>query len=304
MLLARPDPAQAGCTASVTNATFASLNVLSSGVGTTTATLSFSCTGMTPAVPISLCPNLDGGSGGGDGSGGRLLASGAATVPFQIYQDSGYSQPWGSSSLLIFGSVPTITVTPDIHGAASTTKTLYAQVSAPQTAAPGTYTSSFTGESFFYGLNLLSCAGVTVGTAVTPATFTFSVTISSNCSVSATNMAFNTSGILSTALAAQNQFSVQCTATTPYTLSLNNGLYGSSPGARQMASGTNRITYAIYKDAGRSQLWGDISQGASYAQSSTGTGAAQSFTGYGQVPVQTTPAPGAYSDTVIATLAY
>jgi spore coat protein U-like protein len=38
--------------------------------------------------------------------------------------------------------------------------------------------------------------------------------------------------------------------------------------------------------------------------SSTGTGAVQSFTVYGQVPAQSTPAPGAYSDTITVTVTY
>ena len=259
---------------------------------------------MVPAVPVTLCPNLDAGSGGGNGSGGRYLSSGSATLPFQIYQDSGYSQPWGSTSFLVFGSTPTITITPDSSGKASTTRTLYLQMSATSTAVPGTYSSAFANENFFYGLNLLSCAGITIGVATVPASFTFSVTVISNCLVTATNMGFGSVGLISSAINASNQLNVQCTSSTPYSLSLNNGLYGSSPGARQMASGANRVSYAIYMDNGRTQLWGDVSQGLSYVQSATGNGGTQSYTGYGQVPAQTGAAPGSYSDTIVATATY
>jgi outer membrane usher protein len=37
---------------------------------------------------------------------------------------------------------------------------------------------------------------------------------------------------------------------------------------------------------------------------STGNGASQPFTVYGRVPPQTTPTPGAYSDTVTVTVTY
>jgi spore coat protein U-like protein len=288
----------------VTNGSFGAVNVLSGGSASTTATLTFACTGMVPAVPVTLCPSLDGGSGGGTGSGGRLLSGSGGTIPFQIYQDAAETQPWGSATLLVFGTVPTITIVPDLTGKASTTQSLYGQISAAQTTPPGTYSSTFSNESFLWGLNLLSCAGVTVGTLITPAAFTFSVTVISSCSLTATNMAFGTVGLLTSAKTAQNQITATCTATTPYTIGLNNGLYGSAPAARQMANGSNRVTYGIYKDSGYTQIWGDLTLGTTAVQSATGTGGAQSFNGYGQVPAQTTPTPGPYSDTVVATVTY
>ncbi len=143
-----------------------------------------------------------------------------------------------------------------------------------------------------------------MGTLITPAAFTFSVTVISSCSLTATNMAFGTVGLLTSAKTAQNQITATCTATTPYTIGLNNGLYGSAPAARQMANGSNRVTYGIYKDSGYTQIWGDLTLGTTAVQSATGTGGAQSFNGYGQVPAQTTPTPGPYSDTVVATVTY
>jgi spore coat protein U-like protein len=181
---------------------------------------------------------------------------------------------------------------------------MYALVSAPATTPPGTYTSSFSGENFFWGLNVLGCGGITVGYSVVPATFTFTGTVSSNCIVSATAMSFGTVGLLTTAASAQNQISATCTATTPYTLGLDNGLAGTSPTARKMVNGASQVTYGIYQDANHTQPWGTVSLGLSYVESATGIGSAQPFTAYGMVPVQTTPAPNTYSDTVVATATY
>jgi spore coat protein U-like protein len=297
--------AAANCSTTVSNASFGSVAVLAGGSATAMATLNFTCTGLTPAVPVTLCPSLDGGSGGADGSGGRLLSSGTATIPFQIYQDSGHTQPWGSATFLVFGTVPTITAVPGVNGKINVNATLFATVSAPQTTPPGTYTSTFTNESFLWGLNLLSCAGVTLGISAIPAAFTFTASVTSSCSVTATNLSFGaTVGLLTTPVTSQNTVNVLCTATTPYTLGLGPGLYGTTPSARQMANGANRVTYAIYKDAGWSQVWGDLAAGASTVQSATGTGGNQAFTGYGKVPAQITPAQGSYSDTVVATATY
>lgn len=300
-LLAAPGRAAAasGCTAAVTSGSFGNVDVLAGGSTTTTATLSFSCTGMVPGVPVSLCPNLDAGSGGTDGSGGRYLANGTSTLAFQIYQDNGYSQSWGSATLLVFGAVPTITITPDASGKASTTATLYAKVTASSTAPPGTYTSSFANQGFWYGLNLLTCAGVTVGATVTPATFTFAANVQSNCNVSATDMGFGSVGLLTSSVLANNQFTVTCTNGTAWSVGLDNGKYGSGPAARQMAQGGARVTYGIYTDTGRTAAWG-----ATGGPSGTGTGLTQTFKGYGKVPAQTTPASGPYSDQIVATITY
>jgi spore coat protein U-like protein len=301
----RPAPAEAAgsCSTTVTSPTVA-VDVLGGGSAATTATLTFACSGLVPGLAVTLCPNLDSGSGGSNGSGGRYLANGAATIPFQIYQDAGHTQPWGSAALLVFGLTPTITVSPDSSGKVNTTATLYGQISAPSSTAPGTYASTFAGENFFWGLNLLSCAGITVGYSAIPAAFTFTATVAANCTVSATSLAFGTVGLLNAAVTAQNQVTARCTATTPYTVGLDNGLTGTSPTARNMTNGSGRVTYGIYMDSAGQQPWGSAGLGSAYVQSATGTGSNQVFTGYGLAPAQNTPAPASYSDTVVATVTY
>ena len=226
-------------------------------------------------------------------------------MPFQVYQDAGETSTWGSASFLTFGSTPTITAVVDTSGKVNVTRTLYGQVTAPQNQLPGAYSSTFANEGFFWGLNLLSCAGVTVGTFVTPAAFTFTAIVPPNCLVTTTDATFPSVGLLTSPLAANNRLNVRCTANTAYTVSLGNGLYGSSPTTRQMANGASRASYGIYQDSAFSKVWGDVSQGLGYVQSGVGTGvAASSFTAYEQVPVQPTPAPGLYKDTVVATVTY
>jgi spore coat protein U-like protein len=117
-------------------------------------------------------------------------------------------------------------------------------------------------------------------------------------------MGFGTVGLLTQAKTAQNQISVVCTATTPYSLGLDNGLYGSGPTARKMANGSARVTYGIYMDTNRTQPWGTVGLGLSYVQAASGTGSAQAFKGYGKAPAQTTPAAATYSDTIVATVTY
>ncbi len=70
-----------------------------------------------------------------------------------------------------------------------------------------------------------------------------------------------------------------------------------------MTNGSDGITYGLYKDAARSQLWEDANTPGSTV-AGTGTGSAQSATVYGRVSAQGTPSAGAYSDTVVVTVTY
>jgi spore coat protein U-like protein len=62
------------------------------------------------------------------------------------------------------------------------------------------------------------------------------------------------------------------------------------------------VTYTLYSNAGRTTVSDDIGTGG--AVSGTGSGSTQSLTAYGRIPLQTTPAPGTYSDTIVVTVSY
>ena len=281
------------------------LSPLTAGVVDTTATLNFSCSGLVPGVPVTLCGNLDGGSSGGDGSGGRLLkTAGGASLPFQIYQDSGRSQSWGSASLLIFGATPTITATPGSGGTINVTQYLYGRIWTQATTVPATYSSSFTGQNFVWGLNLLSCAGITLGFGVSPATFTFSATLTPDCQVTSSAVNFGSTGVLTAAKDGQGGLGVTCTSGTTYNVGLDNGLTGTSPTTRLMKKGAETVTYGLYKNSNRDQPWGGVALGAGFVSGGTGTGAAQPLAVYGRAPAQATPSPGPYADTIVATVTY
>jgi spore coat protein U-like protein len=71
----------------------------------------------------------------------------------------------------------------------------------------------------------------------------------------------------------------------------------------QRSGGGASVGYQLYLDAAHGSAWGDGTSGTATA-TGTGTGAQQVFTVYGQVPAQTTPAPGSYSDTITATISF
>lgn len=139
--------------------------------------------------------------------------------------------------------------------------------------------------------------------ATKTATFNVTAQVVSDCAIAANNLDFGTVGALVTAVDATTTLNVTCTPTTPYTVSLDAGTgSGSTIADRHMASGGNILKYQMYRDAGRSQQWGQTA--GTDTQGGTGNGSAQVLTVYGRVPVQTTPAIGSYSSVVTATVTY
>ena len=305
-LVATPAAAQS-CNFTLSALDFGTINLSANTTFTTTATFSASCTG-TANTTVRTCPNIDAGSGGSSNGNPRLLLNGASQLNFNLYQDGAYTSVWGSNLWAYAGSYPspTLDVALNNSGSGSGSLTLYGQIWAGQPTLPaGSYSSSFTGtqSSVAYAYSTVgSCA--TIGNShATTAAFTVSATNATICAVSAAPLNFGSTGVLRSAIDGTGTVTVTCTNAAPYTLSLDGGLSGASdPTQRKMTQGGRSVTYGLYQDSARGVPWGS-SAGVNTA-AATGTGLAQSFTVYGRVPAQNTPAPGTYSDTVVATITY
>lgn len=136
------------------------------------------------------------------------------------------------------------------------------------------------------------------------ATFDVSMKIVADCTIAAAGMDFGQNqGVLATAVTAQSNINVTCTNTTPYNVGLSAGTGTGSSGTNRFLSGTGANTgtvkFNLYQTPG-SGSWGNTQGTDTY--SGTGNGALQTLTVYGEVPVQTTPAPDTYKSTVTATV--
>lgn len=134
---------------------------------------------------------------------------------------------------------------------------------------------------------------------------TVKITIQAECKVqTATDMDFGTRGVIDANIDQTSIISVQCTTSTPYTVGLSaGGGSGATIAIRKMTSpAPATIDYSLYRDVGRTQLWGTTIGTDTVA--GTGNGALQPLTVYGRVPIQTTPAAGVYTDTVAITVTY
>jgi spore coat protein U-like protein len=140
--------------------------------------------------------------------------------------------------------------------------------------------------------------------ATVTTTFTTQITITAACIInSASNLNFGAAGILAANVDQTSTIQVQCTNTTPYSVSLDAGTgIGATVAAREMTNGANTVTYSLYSDAGRTIVWGNTIPTNTVA--GTGNGASQAYTVFGRVPPQATPAPALYTDTITVTVTY
>ncbi len=132
-----------------------------------------------------------------------------------------------------------------------------------------------------------------------------SATVSNSCRITlSTDLDFGTVGALFANRDQTSTIIVRCPAGTNWRLGLSNGSNASGTVRRMRSAASNYITYELYRDAARTQRWGNTPG----TDTSDGTGAGESSpltqTVYGRVPPQATAPAGAYTDIVTVTLTY
>ncbi len=155
----------------------------------------------------------------------------------------------------------------------------------------------------FGAISLAFCA-TNAFAQTTTSTFTSQIIIQNQCVIQSTNtLDFGTQGVLTANVDVTADIGVLCTSGAAYNIRLNAGsTAGGSIATRLMTDGTNNVSYQMFRNAARTQNWGE-SDGTDTV-SSTGTGSAQTHTVFGRVPPQTTPPAATYTDTVTVTVAY
>lgn len=307
-LLACPWGAARAETCSVTSPApdFGSVDPITLAAVSTTATMTVTCTwsAVTLTPNVLVCLNL--GS-----PPPRYLTNGANQMQYDLYQDSGHTLSWGST---YDGTTPIsfMLVKPGSGTTANANVTIYGQIASNQPTVPTVgnastvYSQTFGGTLTSLNYNFYSLTATPCASQASAGTFPFTVnaTVVNNCFISATDVAFGSTGLIQSALTATGTISAQCTNGDAFQIALNGGASGNvAARAMQPAGGGGAVNYQLYLDAAHSTIWGDGTAGTSTA-TGTGSGLSQSLTVYGQVPVQTTPAPGTYSDTITATITF
>jgi len=160
---------------------------------------------------------------------------------------------------------------------------------------------------------VLVAGGCAAFFAATPAwadtkgtTLNVSASVDHNCSVSANPVNFGPVDTLSSSpVLGSGSVEVTCTNGTGWSASADAGEgSGASFDTRRLTSSGNTIDYTLYRDAARTQIWGDGS-GSTFTVAGTGSGSQQSFTVWGRIPGGQSSAPaGSYTDRVNVTITY
>ncbi|WP_321790502.1 spore coat U domain-containing protein [Burkholderia pyrrocinia] len=287
---------------------FGSVSPISLLAYTTTSTMTVNCTwdALSLNTGVLVCLNLGGTSP-------RALSNGANQMQYDLYQDSGYSQTWGSVGA---GTTPiSVSLTKPVLGTtASANITVYGRITANQPTVPTVnnsstvYAQSFSGNqaTYSYSFSLLGVLPTPCTSQSSAGSISFSATatVVNNCNINATNVAFPATGVLASALTASGSISARCTNGDAFEIALNGGSSGNvAARTMQRAGGGGSVGYQLYQDSGLTKPWGDGTGGTSMA-TGTGSGFAQALAVYGRVPAQATPAPGDYSDTITATISF
>lgn len=139
-------------------------------------------------------------------------------------------------------------------------------------------------------------------------TFLVSLKVEKDCTITAgntLNFGTATSSLINTDIPGSTTFSITCTNTTPYVLSLDAGTTaGSTVAARLLLGGTTATTvpYQLYTDNTYGTVWGNTS-GSTVA--GTGSGQAQTITVNGKaLSTGSMPAPDTYTSTETVTITF
>lgn len=144
----------------------------------------------------------------------------------------------------------------------------------------------------------------------TPVTLTLELTIENDCVINAPNINFNTAPVVSAFNTVSQKIDIRCSAGAAYSVGLDNGRYPAS-GVRRMRSGTNHLSYDIFKSASLTDRWGNqgsARRSSADADLNPGTYNAttvQSFNYRAVIdPNQPTPPVGTYQDKITIDVAF
>jgi spore coat protein U-like protein len=148
------------------------------------------------------------------------------------------------------------------------------------------------------GAVLLLAAGP-VAAQVQSETLTVQARIGDLCTVTAAALDFGPGIDNEINNDAQGSIEIDCVANTPLEVELDGGLRPDFGGGRAMSDGASNLTYLLFKDSARTQLWAAGDRVPATIDS------AGSVPVYGRVPVQgNSHAPGLYTDEVTITLVF
>jgi spore coat protein U-like protein len=138
------------------------------------------------------------------------------------------------------------------------------------------------------------------------APLTVKATVVRSCSLATTPLTFGTydpvGSNASADLRASTNVTVVCSPGATPTISVGSGIITPGMGTtRAMSSGSDKLSYQIYKDSGLTQVWTDSGSGV-LSLGTVQSALPQTVPVYGRIPAGQNVSVGSYSDTVTVTI--
>jgi len=262
----------------------------------TSGSITVTCTGGTVGTTVRACSYI----GNGNPVTNKQMTSGANTLNFNVYSNA----PGGTLYATRTNGTPPSQVYTVTAGTVTLNFPVFGRVFSGQTVASGTYTVNLATVAN----TVVPSSGVCPNGPNTPSiNIAVQAVVGVACTLTANSIKFGTvTNLASTLNNNTGSLVATCSNGGTYTIALNAGTsVGNTILARKMSIGGNTagvVSYQLYRDAGPANVWGNGTTGVIY--SGTGNGLAQTIPVFAQVPAQSTPAAGTYSDTVTATITY
>lgn len=306
--------AHAACTVTVANASFGSLSsfTVNSTEQQTSANLVVTCdTVLNLLTSDTVSMNVQSVSAS-SGTRAAMKRTDNATitdvVPVRVCGTSscsnstetpvGQTYTWSGSTLL------------GLLTSKSYTLPIYFRTVSGQSVTAGPYQVAIT-LSVSYSVCPTGVLGICLGTpqtGTTMVTTTLTMTVSTDCiTITAPDVNFGSAPLISQFPSVSQNIAITCTKGSTYTVGINNGVNAGSGTVRKMVSGSNAMSYDIYKGS-TSNRWGPAgserwASSAASQVSTDGTVNTYSYTAK-ILSGQSTPPAGSYTDTLVVDVAF
>ncbi|MBE5254037.1 spore coat U domain-containing protein [Mixta mediterraneensis] len=252
------------------------------------------------------------GASNNNGTRGTLKRSGDAgtdNIPVRLCTDSACASELTLGGAAYAYNSTTLINLAGLLGSLNFAIPVYLRTVAGQTVAAGTYTLTL---NMAVTYNVCTSIGL-LGACLTPQTgsgvipITVTAILSNDCTaITAPNISFGSAPLVGSFSAVSQTINVLCSKGSTYTVGLSNGNYASGS-IRNMASGTQRLSYEIYKGS-TSDRWGPSGSerwSSDASTSVTSDGLTRGFNYTARVlTTQSTPPAGDYTDSVVVDLAF
>lgn len=266
------------------------------------ASFSFQCSGVVLALANGT-PTLRGQIQAA--TTGLVLRNGPHQIPYQLFSNTGYSTGYTGGALVV-----------DLNGSAlvglltagsGTTVPLYIATTPGANIPAGVYTDTvqltWTYQNICEGL--IGVLGVCVGVSnngSSTRSVVISLTVGNDCTITAPPVNFGAAPLPAGFATVSQNIALRCSRDMVYTVGLSAGSHASG-GRRQMAAGSARLAYDIFKQD--NTVWGAAGTARAPGPApATGTGV-QTIPYTARVYLdQPSPPPGTYTDNVVVDVSF